>query len=474
MTEIFDMLASDSVIAEFGKQLEADSAYWHEYLLRMTAPFDALILLRDWPGRFHLGIPRLNDHSSDKKDLVRHVNKLHTALGTLAAADCVFYSDDLIAPETIWEEAESLPFRWMRPDDTDRQTAYPAKLDSFKVRVIERQVKEKAWAQTPIQLGQTNCRVVLFGVKGGVGRSSALLALSWQLALKGSKVLVMDMDFESPGVSSSMLRGEDRPNYGLIDWFAANALDQNKGQELIDSEAFVARSSLNYKFTHHTQGEIYVAPAYGKYTQDYVGKLGRLYQDTNFGNKPGQGYCGRIVSLITALETHFQPDVVLIDSRAGIDDTASVLITQLGAHCFLLATSSEQTWDAYRLLFSHWQRKADLVAGGEDFRSYLKVVSALTPAENTAPGNFQNLCERSYDLFLEHLYEAQEVNTFDGFTFESNDKEAPHWPVRIFWNDALRNFDPLRFPSQLEDHTFKVFDEFLLSVEKNLEVRNGN
>ena len=48
-------------------------------------------------------------------------------------------------------------------------------------------------------------RYTLYSVKGGVGRSTTAAVLSWHLARNGERVLVVDLDLESPGLSSAMI-----------------------------------------------------------------------------------------------------------------------------------------------------------------------------------------------------------------------------------------------------------------------------
>lgn len=49
--------------------------------------------------------------------------------------------------------------------------------------------------------------------------------LAIRLAQQGKRVLVVDGDFESPGVSSSLLPvGDGQPTYGVVDWLTAEAL----------------------------------------------------------------------------------------------------------------------------------------------------------------------------------------------------------------------------------------------------------
>ena len=48
-------------------------------------------------------------------------------------------------------------------------------------------------------------RFTLYSVKGGVGRTTTAAVLAWHLARSGERVLVVDLDLESPGLSSAML-----------------------------------------------------------------------------------------------------------------------------------------------------------------------------------------------------------------------------------------------------------------------------
>jgi hypothetical protein len=62
-----------------------------------------------------------------------------------------------------------------------------------------------------------------------------------------------------------------------------------------------------------------------------------------------QNWSERLQRLILALEQKHQPSIVLIDSRAGIDEVASACVTDLGAQrIYLFAVDSWQTWKGLR------------------------------------------------------------------------------------------------------------------------------
>lgn len=437
--------------------LDVYKAVWAAYLSHSKLPFKSLLVLRDWQGRFHLGIPGEKDfHSADKSErtkLREALAAVKTAVGAQAyAPECCFFSGELFDAQALWCSTDKVLWDELYP---------------IQVFWIERQGKEKIWSQTPREaVADHPLRVVFFGIKGGVGRSSALSAAVYHLIRQGKTVLVLDADFESPGVSATLLAEDLRPDYGLVDWFALHALDPSRTSELVQQRQLLERSGLDGYTAGH--GAAWIAPAFGRKTQDYVGKLGRLYQDVG-----EHSYVQRFQQALHALEMELEPDVVLIDSRAGVDDTAALALTQLDAHGLLFATHGRSTWAGYAHLFAHWQHFARLTPGGDDFRSRLHMVSALTPVDSAYDRAF---LDASYRLFLEHLYESLEADQMegDGFNFSADETHAPHRPWRVRWDDVLRHFDPVQNPAQLDAAVFhKAFGELMLLLDQLLEPAEG-
>lgn len=425
---------------------------WAQYLNLFQPPFNALIFVRDWQGFVHVGVPGKKHFEGVQESLRLGIQDAVSALvvatdGLLFEREGLVYSDELFDAQALWSSTDRVQLE---------------ELDPLPVYWIERQTKEKIWVQSPEETTTPHpLRVTFFGIKGGVGRSSALLASAYHLLRQGKRVLVLDADFESPGVSSTLLADDLRPDYGLLDWFALDALRPDFANELISTARLYERSGLDTSVSG--EGTVWVAPSFGRETQDYVGKLGRLYQDV-----AQQGYAQRFKRLLQSLEADLKPDVVLIDSRAGVDDTAAVALTQLDAHGLLFATHGRATWTAYEHLFKHWQHFAHLRERGEDFRARLHVVSALTPVDSAYDRAF---LDASYRLFLDHLYEELEPEQMegDGFNYGADDPDAPHRPWRVRWDDVLRLFDPIQNPAQLDAAVFdKAFGELMQLLDQLL------
>lgn len=344
--------------------------------------------------------------------------------------------------------------------------------------VLDRLVTGREWlypANAPVNHPP---RFVFYGLKGGVGRSTALSMVAWHLAQQGKKVLVLDLDLESPGLGNMLLpvrqdlREEDDtalpgwPDYGLTDWFVEDAVGQADATLI---RSMIQPSPLNVG----GRGEILVVPAAGGlYTQDYVSKLSRAYADLPDRSGNAEVFGDRLARAITQLEEHIQPDVVLLDSRAGIHHISAVALTRLDAFSYLFASDSEQTWAGYTALFSHWGNKPETV---KRVRQSLRLVSALTPTSEDKEAFRDSFGEHAFDAFVQ-LYdeESTEDSPSDLFSFGPFQEDAPHRPIYVWHDRVYGNFAPLKHTLQLDASNAKqVFEELFASIDNDLQPETG-
>lgn len=388
---------------------------------------DWLLLNRDLNGRVRLLVPQ----DIEKDDAVR--DKIGVLAEKLAEA---------LAPHAYPVEATIL---YEASRELACQGAASHQLEGFDhVWLVDRLATEGNWSHVAPE-SQGPPRVVFFSIKGGVGRSTALAATAWALAQEGKRVLVLDLDLESPGLSSSLLPPERQPSFGITDWLVEDLVDNADAV----FENMVATSDLS------RDGEIYVVPAHGADPGEYVSKLGRVGMPKVLPDGSLASWSARLQRLLTKLEEQVRPDVVLIDSRAGIDEVASTCVTDLGANLVLLfALEGSQTWTGYKILFEHWRRGR--VA--EDMRDRLKVIGALVP-EVDRPDYLRGLREHAYGIFVDTLYDeiappsAAAVGPdpgdekwrvgqiVEGWNFDEADEGAPHSPWPVLWH---RSFAGLR------------------------------
>lgn len=246
-----------------------------------------------------------------------------------------------------------------------------------RVRILDNTVVGEDWAQVstpaPEADGSRTHRTALYGFKGGVGRSTATAVLARHLADQGHIVLVVDLDLESPGVGPLVAEGADLPTHGIIDQLVESAVGNAEGLDHVIRTGYMPRGG---------RGELWVAPARGRGTPGvsyaYVDKLNRAYADV-----PGADFAQRLHQAVRACEEAVardgesgrRPDVVLLDSRAGIHDIAAVAISRLCDLALLFGTDNAQTWEGYGDLFAAWLSSGQAPA----IREKLRMVASMVP-----------------------------------------------------------------------------------------------
>ena len=292
----------------------------------------------------------------------------------------------------------------------------------------ERLVTGRGWWTVGDPPRQGNAkRWTLFSVKGGVGRSTTAAVLARHLARGGERVLVVDLDLESPALSSAMLEAGARPDFGVADWFVEDLVGQ--GDRVIENMTAAPA------WADDVNGAAVIAPAHGRDAGEYLAKLGRVHMES--AKAP---WAARLERLLTALEARLEPTMVLLDSRCGLHDIAAAAVTDIAARVLLFADGSEAGWADYGLLFRHW-RECGLAA---PIRERLSFVSALTPPKNTT-AYLDGFRERTLELFRDHLSEAPDSS-----------------PMPVFWNEDLAAGASLRDPGEtaVETSYRSFFDRF--------------
>ena len=362
-----------------------------------------LYLVRDLFGKVRLSISdSIARDEATRECLMRLAGELHQALGVHA-----YPPDDALL---LVDEALLTPL-----EDSAREIQ-PG------VHWVDRLVTGSNWwtVRAPDK-AQGASRFVLYSVKGGVGRTTTAAVLAWHLARKGERVLVVDLDLESPGLSSAMLDGRNRPEFGVTDWFVEDLVGQ--------SNRVLEGMTSSPDWALDLEGDVHVAPAHGCNPGEYLAKLGRVYMDTP------DPWSARLDRLTQCLEKQCEPTLVLLESRSGLHDIAAAAVTDLNAQVLLFATDSASTWQDYDILFHHWYNQG-LAAS---IRERLSIVSALTPEIGT--GDYlEGFRERSWNLFQERLYDeldADDDPAAERFAFDVKDEHAPHDPLPILWNRGL-------------------------------------
>lgn len=433
---------------EIARKLLAES----EVIQRKNA--ESFVLIRDLYGRLRLLCPDLEE---------AECNEFSTlwieTLGTSADSQrpLLFDADFFNAAEI-----RSNPHLQYLSLDAEGQREIPfADRGVIGADWLQAAFPEKARDQdTPLPK-----RIVFFGLKGGVGRTTALCLTARHFAKQGLKVLVLDVDLESPGLSSLLLPPADLPSLGIIDWFVEDALGQASSDLLAD---IVSISPL----ASNWPGIIRVAPAFGREESGYIPKLSRVYAAlAKPGSEQQESFPERFFRMLGDLEAEEKPDVVLLDSRAGMHDIAATLLVRVpDALRLIFASHSPQTWAGYRRMFEHWRSFPHHLAS---FRDGLQLVDAMMP-ETGRHEHQQTFSSAAYSLFNETLYEDVPAGSEAGsiYNFAEGDTDAPHSAPAILWDRKFMEFDPTDTSSSFydEDLIRLCYGEFLASIDDRLQI----
>lgn len=381
--------------------------------------------IRDMNGRVHVVLP----DAADQAEVMAVRPHLADALGAYSpGADTgLMRVSETLSGATLMEEP-----------------CLVLDIDGTLIRLIERRVVGQDWALAPEMPSATMAghppRVAFFSLKGGVGRSTALFLWGRELAAAGKRVLLLDLDLEAPGLGAHLLPDESRPEFGVVDWLAEDLVGNPVAEAMLrEEQALIARSPLA------DSGYLYVAPATGRRTAEhpggYIAKLARAYLDTDRGD--GEGFAARVRRLLEGLERALEPDVVLIESRAGLHETAAAGILHLNADVLLFATDQPTVWEGYRYLLAQLAQMAHFRPAGDedDWRLRLKMVYARASEQQDAVDGFRS---RAYQLWLDCLYDEQPAGAAEeAFSFSETDDAAPHFPLQILNDPRFEQFNPL-------------------------------
>jgi len=164
--------------------------------------------------------------------------------------------------------------------------------------------------------------ITFYSYKGGVGRTTALaLFASYYAIHHKKKVVIMDCDFEAPGIANFYnLDALSLSKPGIVEY----VLDKQITGETPDlRQKYATEVSREYC----GDGSVYMMSAGSLYDEDdrndYLEGLARIDIHGASGARK------QFESLISDISEEFEPDVILIDSKAGFNDISGLAVYQL-------------------------------------------------------------------------------------------------------------------------------------------------
>lgn len=324
---------------------------------------------------------------------------------------------------------------------------------------LERRLAKQEWLNKigaapvwPLKT-QTPLVATFYSFKGGVGRTTALVACALHGARAGKKVAVVDLDLEAPGLGS-LLEIENPRKGGVLDaiveHLATGSLDLNDRYA-----AAPTRALTNEGEAPQGKGEIVVFPA-GSLNRAYIEKLARLdFVGSTSRPESDSPVKAALEALLTKIRSVCAPDLILIDARAGLHDLAGLSLHGLAHVDVILSRASSQAYAGLELTIQTLKRPKAADQAADDSQPI--IVHNFAPADPYSPEYLREIAEfRSevYKFFSENFY---------GKGAPSEDSDGPHSPVVLPYEGRLVRFTALASVEKLllSDDFKKLWDKLV-------------
>lgn len=390
--------------------------FQEESIVNSLVPnLEAVTIIRDVYGKIRLFLEPLGNINIGETEINSLKNLLSNHLGK-------YYGQDIWLSEGTKDGYKAL----INTIKAERNYAFwDDSSASPRWYILERHIAKQSWTTSNqstlpwsrdlVEQGHKPAIISFFSFKGGVGRTSSLVATALTLARDGHRVAIVDLDLEAPGLAT-IFSPDDLSNSGVIDYLLEKKI---QGDDWILDTVSISDSALL-----GDNGEIiHLFPA-GTVDKSYLEKLARL----DFQNLVDGELQDRMHGMLKELSRKVQHlDFILLDARAGFHDIGGLAITNLSHGVVIFGTQSRQSWAGLTHAIRH-------LAIGSDESPSLILVHSMAPTLGIS-GRERELTqfrEKAYITFQDNYYsEGDDVPN-------SNDTEEPFYPIVVPYQENLR------------------------------------
>lgn len=233
--------------------------------------------------------------------------------------------------------------------------------------------------------------VTFYSFKGGVGRTTALTHVAAILAMRGLKIVAVDLDLEAPGLSTAF-NLKPQPKYGIVDYF----YERSYLPDGVEPSISIAEIFGEVKFPNAT-GRLFVVPA-GFLDLDYISKVDDLHATTIIdGNKS-------LWSIFKEeIQEQLKPDILLVDSRTGINQWGAISLIEAADEAIIFLFPNEQNKQGIELLLQSLQSLKSL-----SINFVFSPVPDLTKTGLSKVKNIWDLLQKKINTAKNENYETDE------------------------------------------------------------------
>ncbi|NER05236.1 MAG: AAA family ATPase [Okeania sp. SIO3C4] len=382
---------------------------------------ESITIIRDVQGKIRLFLEPLENTNLEDNILNNLEQSLEQKLGP-------YYGRDIWLPQGEKDGYKNLinvicedrvPAEW--DDDESQPRWYVLERHVAKQTWTNQKEVELPWSQEVVDKGYKPAIVSFFSFKGGVGRTTTLVATALTLARHGHRVAIVDLDLESPGISTIFFPDTEESFPGAIDYLLEKNI-QGKNWKLSNH----LKSVDNLKLLGNRGESLNVLQA-GSVDNDYLEKLARLdFQNLlDINNHLPKTWHDMFKELNAATKLDF----ILLDTRTGFHDIGGLAIADLSHAAVIFGTQSRQSWNG----LTHVIRRLAKPLAAKPLPVLL--IHALAPGLGI-PGRERELREfreQAYTVFQDNYYYYYRKDVHN-----PNDREAYFYPIIIDWQSDLR------------------------------------
>jgi len=204
-----------------------------------------------------------------------------------------------------------------------------------KNSIIHRNISYINWSNRKTKVKKQKKVIAGYSFKGGMGRSTTLAYLSYFYYLLGKKIVVLDCDFEAPGIASIFFDKDKREQKaGILDYIIDLNIDENPKLDNYFLQSEVSDNS----------GNLFVFPSGIDFdTKNYINKISKIDFNSN-------GYTDSFSKLLQKIDEFLKPDLIFVDLRAGINESNGLILKQISNTNLLFFNSEEQNEDGLKVI----------------------------------------------------------------------------------------------------------------------------
>ena len=183
--------------------------------------------------------------------------------------------------------------------------------------------------------------VAFYSYKGGVGRTLLVANTAQFLALSGRRVVVLDLDFEAPGLHEKL--GDEKVLRRASNGVLRGAIDELLHTlENSEGKSSLKEASVSVNLPVGSKGSLILIPAGSAPSQTYWASLERLQATLRSPHANG-GLAEAVLELQARIADEFAPEFLLIDSRTGITELGGLATSLLSDRVVCLTTNTRES-----------------------------------------------------------------------------------------------------------------------------------